>query len=72
MNERFAQIRALARLARTQSRLSVQYRQWAAEAELAGRLDAYHRWSKEAAKLRTNAKWHIHQAMITKDYHYGA
>ena len=68
MNERFDQVRALARLARTQSRLSVQYRHWSAEAQLAGKLDACHRWAKEAARYRLNAQWAIWRAQLTKDF----
>lgn len=50
---------ALLSLARTQRRLSHQYRAWAREDERAGKLDAYRRDSAEADRLRASAKWNL-------------
>jgi len=66
-----ADIAALARLAHTQSRLSVQYEKWALEAEKEGKEVAANRWAAESVRLRTSATWHIAKAMERKDTHYG-
>lgn len=53
---------ALLSLARTQRRLSHQYRTWAREDERAGKLDAYRRDTAEADRLRKDARWHLQRA----------
>lgn len=50
---------ALLSLARTQRRLSHQYRAWAREDERAGKLDAYRRDKAEADRLWADAKWNL-------------
>lgn len=50
---------ALLSLARTQRRLSHQYRAWAREDERAGKLDAYRRDTAEADRLWASAKWNL-------------
>lgn len=49
-------------LARTQRRLSHQYRAWARQDEHAGKLEAYRRNTREADRLRSDARWHVQQA----------
>jgi hypothetical protein len=66
-----AEIAALARLAHTQSRLSVQYENWAREAEQQGKEAAANRWAAESIRLRNQAWWHLSKAMERKEWRYG-
>jgi len=66
-SERLAEIRSFVALARRQSRLSVQKRQWAAEAALHGKIDLSDKWGAEASRLRAEAAWSIQYAQRIKD-----
>lgn len=63
-----AEIRALAKAAHTFSRLSVQKRQWAQGAALAGQMDTAAKWHADANRLRVQAADHIAAAMNKKDF----
>lgn len=55
---------ALFSLAKTQRRLSHQYRAWARQDELAGKLIAYRRNTAEANRLARDARWHFQRARM--------
>lgn len=54
--------RALLSLSQTQRRLAWKYRNWALEAESAGKLDDYRKWRAESDRLWSGAKWHLNKA----------
>lgn len=60
-------IRALVSLAHYQSRRSVQYAQWAAEAHRAGMADTAARWRDRSTRYRCDAKWHLNKARDGKE-----
>lgn len=62
-----SEIAAFTRLARTQSRLSVQYRHWADQAFAEGKPGAAEKWRAESRRLRIEASWHISMAMRRAD-----
>jgi hypothetical protein len=62
-----SEIVAFTRLARTQSRLSVQYRHWSAQAAEEGKTALADRWRAESRRLRIEASWHISMAMRRAD-----
>lgn len=67
MTPRQQQISALAHAAHTLNRLFVQKRNWAAEAQLAGKSDLAAKWREEALLLRLDAVWHLGKAQGMKD-----
>lgn len=66
-NRTRSEIIAFARLARTQSRLSVQYRHWSQQAAAEGKLNLADKWGAESRRLRLEASWHISMAMRRAD-----
>lgn len=61
------EISSLARSAHNASRRSVQYANWAREAELQGRREQARRWRDEADRKRGDAGWYLQLAFERKD-----
>lgn len=61
------EITSLAQSAHNASRRSVQYTNWAREAELQGRRDQARRWRDEADRKRGDAGWYLQLAFERKD-----
>lgn len=59
---RSATVVALLSLSHTQRRLAHQYKNWALEAERAGKLLDYRKWKVESDRCWSGALWHLHQA----------
>lgn len=62
------QIRNLAHLAHTQSRVSVQLAQWAKVAEAQGKTAAANHFAQRSADKRFEANWHLQKAVYKRDH----
>lgn len=65
------QVSAFAHLAHSQSRMSVAYAKWGAEALRSGRIFEAGRWASESKRLRRDALWAIGKARDRKAFRIG-
>lgn len=65
------QVSAFAHLARAQSRMSLKYAHWGAEALKSGRIFEAGRWASESKRLRRDAQWAIGKARDRKAFRIG-